>query len=516
MLAALVAASLCWSYWPTLVELVRRWSRDPRYSHGFLVPAFALYLLWTCAPLRWDRPRRRWLRLLAIAAAGALRCLGAAWYFSWFEAISLLLTLGGLCWLWGGWATLRWTWPSLLFLIFMVPLPYRVETALGSPLQRIATDASTYLLQTLGLPAFSSGNTILIDQVRIGVVDACNGIGISYMFLALSVAAALIVRRPLLDGLLLVASAVPIALLVNVGRIVATGLLYVMFGRRVAGAVYHDLAGWLMMLVALAILFLECRLLKHIFLDVDGQNENSVHHAEPEREPGAPIISAEVKPPVLLFLVGTALVVAPGVITGLWTNRWQLSQELRLAVSQLDRIPLTVGDWTGRPEVVDPRELAATELDGAAMRHYQNARTGRAISLFLVCGRPGPVSIHTPETCYPGAGFEMVQPHVTRYSVGPDRQGNPVEFLQADFEQQQSFPPERLRIYWSWKAKAYWNVPDIPRWAFSRQPFLYKLYLIHQTSKGLSPEEDDAFRDFLRQLLPKLDQSMSRDSSASP
>ena len=112
---------------------------------------------------------------------------GAYYYFTWFDAISLLPSVAGLCLLVGGWDTLRWAWPSIAFLIFMVPLPYRVEAALGSPLQRLATLSSTYVLQLFGLPAFSSGNTIVINDYTIGIVDACNGLGASYTVLACAV-----------------------------------------------------------------------------------------------------------------------------------------------------------------------------------------------------------------------------------------------------------------------------------------------------------------------------------------
>src|SRR5262249_53881458 len=80
--------------------------------------------------------------------------LGGAYYsYEWFEAAALLVELAGLALLLGGWPALRWAGPSIAFLIFMVPLPYRLEGALSHPLQRIGTVASTYALQTLGLPA---------------------------------------------------------------------------------------------------------------------------------------------------------------------------------------------------------------------------------------------------------------------------------------------------------------------------------------------------------------------------
>src|SRR5262249_5165438 len=126
----------------------------------------------------------------------------------------------------GGWRYLGWAWPSIAFLAFMVPLPWRIETAMGPPLQGLATMASTYLLQTLGFMAFAEGNVIQLDEAKIGVVEACNGLSMLMTFVALSTAVAMVVRRPLVDRLVLVASSVPVALLANIFRITLTGVLH--------------------------------------------------------------------------------------------------------------------------------------------------------------------------------------------------------------------------------------------------------------------------------------------------
>src|SRR5206468_3303453 len=101
---------------------------------------------------------------------------GTYLFFDWLAAMALLPCVAGLVLLAAGWRALRWAWPAILFLGFMVPLPHRVEVALAHPLQRVATAASTYALQTLGFVAFSEGNVIRLGQVRIGVVEACSGL----------------------------------------------------------------------------------------------------------------------------------------------------------------------------------------------------------------------------------------------------------------------------------------------------------------------------------------------------
>lgn len=266
--AALLGVALFWASWPTIHEMIVRWSRDPRYSHGYLVPAFALFLLWyRRSMITRTAIRPSWWGFVFIAAGEGLRLAGGRYYVNWFEAASLMPSLAGLALLAGGWGTLRWSWPAIAFLAFMIPLPYRVEVALGYPLQRIATLASNYALQTMGLPAVAEGNVILLGEARIGVVEACNGLGMLFMFLAFAVGAVLVVRRSLLDKALILLSAMPIALAANIIRITLTGFLHETVSGRVADTIYHDLAGWLMMPMALLALWAELLLLSHLFIE---------------------------------------------------------------------------------------------------------------------------------------------------------------------------------------------------------------------------------------------------------
>jgi exosortase len=232
-----------------------RWVADPEYSHGYLVPAFAAFLLWQ----RRDRLAGAALALdwrgvpLLLAGAG-LRLLGAYLYVDWLDAASLLPTLAGLFVLFGGRPALRWCWPAVAFLVFMIPLPYRLEKALARPLQRVATAGSVYAMQTVGLPAVAEGNVIILSRGQIGIVEACGGLSMLLTFLAMAVAVALVIDRPALDRAVVLASAVPIAVLANVARITATGVLQELVSPEVAQKVFHDYGGWLMMPLALGML----------------------------------------------------------------------------------------------------------------------------------------------------------------------------------------------------------------------------------------------------------------------
>jgi exosortase len=264
-----LAAVLAWAYWPTFCEIAQRWATDPRYSHGYFVPVFALALLWlrrnqlkgkVISPNPWG---------LAILVAGiGLHQVGARFYLEWFSAASLLPCLAGLCVGLGGWQALRWAWPSIAFLGFMLPLPYGVEMALSHPLQRLATLASTYILQLIGVPAVSEGNVIFLENTSIGVVDACNGLGMLVTFFALSTGLAIVLSRPWIDKAFLVLSAIPIALMANVARVTITGLLYWTLGQETGDKFYsHDLAGIFLMPFALLLLWLELVLISYLFVE---------------------------------------------------------------------------------------------------------------------------------------------------------------------------------------------------------------------------------------------------------
>lgn len=260
---------LLWAFWTTLAEAAQRWSTDPSYSHGYLVPLFAAGLLWLRrAQMPAELIKPSWIAGSVLLAAGiGLRLFGAYYFYVWLDPIALIPCLAGVCLLVGGWATLRWAWPAVLFLVFMIPLPYRLAGSMAEPLQRFATVVSTFLLQTLGLPAIAEGNVILLSEVEMGIVEACSGLRMLVVFFALSTAFALLVKRPLWEKACIVLSAVPIALAANVLRITSTGVLHELVNSEVANVVFHDFAGWLMMPLGLGMLWVEMRVLNILLID---------------------------------------------------------------------------------------------------------------------------------------------------------------------------------------------------------------------------------------------------------
>jgi exosortase len=260
-------AALAWVCWAPLAQMASRWSIDPSYSHGFLVPFISLYLLWR----RRDRvkpapPAIAW-GVLFLAIGAALKIAASALLIQTLAHYSLPFFMAGVCLVLGGWANVKWAWPSIVFLFCMVPLPGALADRLGGPLQRVATTASTYAIQVLGVPAVDEGNVILLSESRIGVAEACSGLRMLVLFATLALGVVLLFDRKPWEKALILASAVPIAIVANVSRITLTAAMYEWVSAEAAEMVFHDLAGWLMMPFAVVMLFAELRLLSGLMTE---------------------------------------------------------------------------------------------------------------------------------------------------------------------------------------------------------------------------------------------------------
>ncbi|MGH7171108.1 MAG: exosortase-associated EpsI family protein [Gemmataceae bacterium] len=205
--------------------------------------------------------------------------------------------------------------------------------------------------------------------------------------------------------------------------------------------------------------------------------------------------------PLGLVLV---VVMASGIAHGLWSGRWNASDGPQRAAARLARLPMAVGDWDGRTGDLDARQMSVAELSGARVCEYVNRRTGSVVSTLLVCGRPGPVSVHTPEICYVGRGYEL--------AGAKSRYGNPslagAEFWVCDFQKSQTATPDRLRIFYAWSSNGALSAPENPRLTFFREPALYKLYVTRKLVQAEEPLEDDPAVDFLNVFVPQLQKSV--------
>jgi exosortase len=259
------------AYAPNFYLLALVWLADPNYSHGWLVFPIALVILWQrlTAPELEPSPSaisRPWLGWCSLATILAVRAFAYEYSYQWLESATILPAIACLVWSFGSWPLLRRAWPAIAFLVFMLPLPDAVNNGIVLPLQEIAATGSCFLLQLSGLWSIQEGNVINLRTAsgvmeKLDVAVACSGLRMLMTLAATITATIILVSLPTWKRIVLMLSVVPIALISNISRIVATGFCYYWMTGPNSKAWAHDITGLLMMPMAVLLVGLELAIL---------------------------------------------------------------------------------------------------------------------------------------------------------------------------------------------------------------------------------------------------------------
>lgn len=287
--AAFLIATL---YWENLKHFTFVWSNDDNYSHGWLVAPLSLYFA-NYAAERHLRSRkssgvepapssgvRLGSILIALGLAGRLVTVFLP--IGLVADGSMIVALAGAITLIFGLGTLRTYAFPIAFLVFMIPLPVAMYTMLANPLQMIVSKVAAGVMTACGIPVLCEGNMLTLPgDIRMFVAEACSGMRQLTGFLALTAAVAYLSGKPSWYRVVLVASAVPVAMVANIARVIVTGLIMYYVDPNYAQGAWHTAEGMVLMLGGLALLQLEMMIL-NAMTEVFAAGPASAKSSEPE------------------------------------------------------------------------------------------------------------------------------------------------------------------------------------------------------------------------------------------
>lgn len=254
---ALLLVFVIFLYAGVLAKLVNDWYELPDFSHGFLIPFFAGYLLWT---KRRDyerlQVRSSWAGLPFVLLGLLLLLTGKFGADLFLSRVSFLLLGAGVVWMLFGRAVLKESKFVLLVLVLAIPLPSVLFNQITFPLQLLASRMASALLPLAGVPVLREGNVIQLPVMQLEVAEACSGIRSLLSLFTLAVIYGYFLEKSVARRVLLALASVPIAVAANVARIFGTGLCVQYWDPDKAMGFFHEFSGWLMFLVSLGFLYL--------------------------------------------------------------------------------------------------------------------------------------------------------------------------------------------------------------------------------------------------------------------
>ncbi len=226
--------------------------REPDAGHGLLAVPLAVLLAWRAGRARDASPNELW-GALALGFAVMIRVLSGLAAEQYTMRIAALLAGAALVIYHFGFGQLRHWWLPCALLWLAVPPPALVVGAVALPLQLFASDLGATLLDARHIPVMLAGNVIRLPGHELFVAEACSGLRSLTALLSLSVLVAGALKYPA-TRMLLVALAIPIAVVINAVRVFFTGFAVYYFGRDAGTGFLHSTEGWLMFVAALILL----------------------------------------------------------------------------------------------------------------------------------------------------------------------------------------------------------------------------------------------------------------------
>lgn len=566
----LFGALLAGIYYSTYSWLIQHdWSRED-YNYCYMIPLVVLYLIWEKKnELAAEPAAPSWGGLLFLIPGILLFWVGelAGEAYSIYIS-SWLLGVGLLC-LNIGWRKLKVIAFALFMILTMFPPPHFLNTKLTFGLKLISSQLGVMLLHLYGMSAYREGNVIDLGFTQLQVVDACSGLRYLFPLLIMGILLAYFYRAALWKRLVLVLSTIPLTIGVNSLRIALTGVIYANFGAAAAEGFFHGFSGWLIFIVSLFILVAEMKVLcfrqkafgKDGWFAIMQTTESKMQTSETKQKPPdirlqtsdmteeTPALRPQIGdlklqksdsgPQRADFIPQTSDSKVQAADSKLRNEKFTLKAffspcqfvvaiillTLTLAISQgvefrektpaskpFEQFPVSVGGWEGTRRYMGQEFIKELDLSDYTMIDFKSG--GKHVDFYIAyyeSQRKGE-SIHSPETCLPGSGWEFKQAGKAQIALRDPRgvmTVNRAIMEKGGYRQLSYFWfPARGRILtnaWEMKIYTFWD-------ALTRQRTDGALVrLITPVLQGERVEDaEKRLEEFTGLILPVLDQFLPK------
>lgn len=246
---------------PIILELIKNWSTNDDYSHGFFVIPISLYMVWRKRQKLLSLPTKPlWVGLPIFIIGIIIYFISFVVKFHTLTHLSIIVIILSLLLFLTGWQFTKKLLLPVLFLLFMFPIPSAYYIAITNPLKLMITKISAHIIYLIGIPVYRDGNLLFLTNSQLEVAEACSGVRSLYSYIMLGCLFTFMSNRQI-TKIILIVSTIPLAFMVNIVRVTGTGLLSHYYGPEVAQGFFHEFSGFILFALGFLFLYLEYCLL---------------------------------------------------------------------------------------------------------------------------------------------------------------------------------------------------------------------------------------------------------------
>lgn len=390
-------------YWSGLSLMVTWWGQE-EYSHGYMIPFVALFLVWQRINLLPEATKSgSWIGV-------GLLCIGLLLFFvGELSALYTLIQYGffisftAILWSFFGTKPLVIFWAALFYLIFMIPLPNFLYFNLSSQLQLISSVLGVAIIRLFDISVNLEGNVIDLGAMQLQVAEACSGLRYLFPLMSFGFLVGYLYRGAVWQRIAIFLSTLPITVVMNSLRIGLIGVTVDKWGIEMAEGFLHDFEGWVVFMGCITLLFLEIvafqlfskkrrSIADLIYLEIPRVNIQLSNFRINQTAQRPAIFSA------LLLLCVTPYFISIGA-----------REEISPSRQQFINFPINFEGWVGREGALEKNIIDTLKFSDYITADYQRGSDNFSINFYSAWyeSQKKGASIHSPRSCIPGGGWRI-------------------------------------------------------------------------------------------------------------
>ncbi len=501
ILLAIGLISIYFIFQEGIIHAVQKWD-TPEYSHAYLIPLISLFIVWQKNNQIIKQPfPGSWWGTLIVVAGLFFWLLGEMSALYVIIKYALLVVIFGLVLSFSGVRQMGLYFFPVALLFFTIPLPNFIYNNLSAYLQLISSNIGVEVIRLFGISVYLEGNVIDLGTYKLQVVEACNGLRYLFPLVTLGVIAAYFYQDSFWKKCVVVASTLPITILMNSIRIGVIGVLVEHWGIAMAEGFLHDFEGWVIFMICFAILLIEMWLLTKL---TSGKSLREVLSIEtPARLDMTQYHVTQRSIPVPFYLSVLAIVIV-SISNVVLPDR----QEKIPTRASFNQFPDEIAEWKSHRKAMEAQFINALKFEDYLLSNYTSKQGALELYIAYYDSQRKGESAHSPRSCLPGAGWRITdrRPVVIDYATDDIqkrinvsrmliRQGDQRYLMYYWFKQRDRHLTNEYLVKWY----LFWDGLTRSRTDGALIRVIYPLPKGEDANKG-----DSIVQSFLRETLPVL------------